>query len=648
MRIIKDEVPQGVKYISDWKEYDLPKGHCIVDKGVTGCGYTELCLVNDKPVILCSPRKLLLENKLAQHEKDTNIMYLKNEIKEFSDVQKFKESVKNHISYCRITLHKSPKFLITYDSTHYIIEALQEIGALELFHFVIDEFQSIFLDSYYKADVEFDFVDYLQVCPNVLYLSATPMLEKYLDKVDEFKDLPFYKLDWSKTGVVENIIIQRKFASSLFKECKKIIEKYLKGDFPIAVVDGNVIFSKEAVFYFNSIADIIKVVKKLELTPDQVNIICADSPDNKAKLSKMSREMGHKNPKFVIGKVPLITEPNKMFTFCTKTAYIGADFYSTCASSFVFADPNIDSLALDISLDLPQIVGRQRLRENPFKNNIVIFYKTIRGEEIIPREAFDKKQEERKEKTNRKLDVYYNDFSDNVYKQQDFVLDAVDLIKFRNYSEDFISISRKTGLPVYNNFIELANERAWEVSQKDYQDIITVTKTLDSISDDVTEFKDDIEKIVDSFLNNQFYKTGIFREKMKLFCEFMDKHRGNLEILNLVYLKIKDSRYKDYYNYYGTDGCRAVRYEEKPLKEGILNLSKEDKLLIAIHNNFKVGDRFTNKYIKLTLKNIYKSLGLTLSPKATDLEKYFKLIRTRITLEDKVIENGLKLEEKEQ
>lgn len=645
MKIIKDEVPQGVKYISDWKEYNLPKGHCIVDKGVTGCGYTELCLVNDKPVILCSPRKLLLENKLAQHEKDTNIVYLKNEIKEFSDVQKFKESVKNHISYCRITLHKSPKFLITYDSTHYIIEALQEIGALELFHFVIDEFQSIFLDSYYKADVEFDFVDYLQVCPNVLYLSATPMLEKYLDKVDEFKDLPFYKLDWSKTGVVENIIIQRKFASSLFKECKKIIEKYLKGDFPIAVVDGNVIFSKEAVFYFNSIADIIKVVKKLELTPDQVNIICADSPDNKAKLSKMSREMGHKNPKFVIGKVPLITEPNKMFTFCTKTAYIGADFYSTCASSFVFADPNIDSLALDISLDLPQIVGRQRLKENPFKNNIVIFYKTIRGEEIIPREAFDKKQEERKASTNRLLNLYTK--ADDVCTQQDYVLKLKESISVSQYARDFVSISRKTGEPVYNNFIELANERAWEVSQKDYQDIITVTKTLDSISDNVTEFKDDVEKIVDFFLDNQFYKTGVFREKMKLFCEFMDKHKENQEISNLLYLKIKDPRYKDYYSYYGTSGCRAVRYDEKPLKEGLLNLSKEDKLLIAIHNNFRLGDRFTKKYIKTTLTNIYKSLNITITPKATDLEKYFKLVKIKVTMEDKTRENGFKLEEKE-
>lgn len=161
------------------------------------------------------------------------------------------------------------------------------------------------------------------------------------------------------------------------------------------------------------------------------------------------------------------------------------------------------------------------------------------------------------------------------------------------------------------------------------------------------DYSEKANKIVNEFLDSQFYKTKVFRDRMKVFCEFMDKYKENSEIVNLLFSEIKDPRYREYYNYYGTSGCRAVRYEEKPLKEGILNLSKEDKLLIAIHNNFKVGDRFTNKYIKLTLKNIYKSLGLTLSPKATDLEKYFKLIRTRITLEDKVIENGIKLEEKE-
>ena len=92
------EVPLNIKFISDWKEYRLPEGHCIVDKGVTGCGYTEYCLVNDTPVVLCSPRKLLLENKLEQHPEDNNILYLKNDIKDYDDVKKFKEKIK----YCLI------------------------------------------------------------------------------------------------------------------------------------------------------------------------------------------------------------------------------------------------------------------------------------------------------------------------------------------------------------------------------------------------------------------------------------------------------------------------------------------------------------------------------------------------------------------
>ena len=96
-----------------------------------------------------------------------------------------------------------------------------------------------------------------------------------------------------------------------------------------------------------------------------------------------------------------------MFTFCTKTAYIGSDFYSDCASSYVFADPNIKSLALDISLDLPQIVGRQRNRENPFKNNIVIFYRTVRKTEMESYDLFLEKQNQRKEETKKLLDFYF-------------------------------------------------------------------------------------------------------------------------------------------------------------------------------------------------------------------------------------------------
>lgn len=64
-----------------------------------------------------------------------------------------------------------------------------------------------------------------------------------------------------------------------------------------------------------------------------------------------------------------------MFTLCTRTVYLGADFYSTCARSFIFSDANIDCLSVDISLDLPQILGRQRLDCNPWKNCAELYYK---------------------------------------------------------------------------------------------------------------------------------------------------------------------------------------------------------------------------------------------------------------------------------
>ena len=630
MNKIIQKVPSGrdIKYISEWSEYKIPQGHVIVDKGVTGCGYTEYTLTNNLPTVLCSPRKLLLENKSEQHQNDLNILYLKNEITDIKSIHELKNKIRNHIFLCDEE-NLPIKFLVTYDSSHYVIDILKELNLLQEFYFIIDEFQSIFLDSFFKSEVEFDFVEYLQDCTNVLYLSATPMLDKYLEKVDAFKNLPFYEIDWSETGVVENILIQRKFSTALTTDCIKIIKQYLSGKFPSTFTsDNKIVFSTEAVFYFNSISDIIRVINKTNLSPSQVNIICADDGNNQDKLKKI----GH-----IIGKIPLKGETNKMFTFCTKTAYIGSDFYSDCASSYVFADPNIKSLALDISLDLPQIVGRQRNRENPFKNNIVIFYRTIRKTEIEDRETFDKTQDERRKETQKLLDGFSKLSLD---EQKAYTQKLKNDIKTSKYERDFISISKKTGEPVYNSFIDIANERSWEVSQKDYQDKISVTKSLESLTSNISEYQSDLEKEVQDFLDNKFYKTGLFHEKMRMYCEFMDKHKGNKEVSDMIYYKIKNSDFRKYYNFYGSSGCKAKEYIKKNLELGMVDMSKESELFSAIHNKFKVGDRFVNKDIKQILQDIYRDLGITSKAKATDLGKYFKLTRTCITLPDKTVKEG--------
>ena len=207
---------------------------------------------------------------------------------------------------------------------------------------------------------------------------------------------------------------------------------------------------------------------------------------------------------------------------------MGVDFHSDCASSYVFADPNVECLAMDISLDLPQIIGRQRNKNNPFKNNIVLFYKTKRAGELnLNEETFREHQENKRRDTYSLLKGFSRLTED---QKKIYVRKLISDIELSNYSHDFISISEKTGEPIYNTLIEIADERAWDVSQKDYQDTLSVTRAimgLENLKISVEKYKDEEELILKDFLDNHFYTTGNFEIKMKLYCEFMDKYKDN-------------------------------------------------------------------------------------------------------------------------
>ena len=151
------------------------------------------------------------------------------------------------------------------------------------------------------------------------------------------------------------------------------------------------------------------------------------------------------------------------------------------------------------------------------------------------------------------------------------------------------------------------------------------------LTSNISEYQSDLEKEVQDFLDNKFYKTGIFREKMKMYCEFMDLHQGSKEVSDIIYFKIKNPKYKDYYNFYGTKGCRSVSYKEDKLKIGMINVYKDDELFSVVHKKFQVNSRYTLKEIKIVLQDIYRDLGITSKAKATDLGKYFNLSSVSIT-----------------
>ena len=657
-------VPEKIRYMSEWEGYSIFNFPHILNKQIPGCGFTEYCITNNEDVILCSPRKILLQNKYDQHKDEVFLVvneydsdpgtdkdltkfsrnYANEVLKEevvvseddkndfFNDLT-FK--ISTYIKACRLN-NKPVKILVTYDSFRIVKDILIHQGELWKYRVIIDEFQSIFTDSKFKSDTELQFVSAVHGIQKVCYVSATPMIDKYLDMLEEFKDLPYYELDWETLdpGRINKPKLTVKGLVSVYTEAGPIIKSYLEGNFDhrfVQLENGDVkrVESKEAVFYVNSVNNITSIIKRAKLGPDQVNILVANTQDNANKIKK---RLG---AKYKIGTVPLRDEPRKMFTFCTRTVYLGADFYSDNAKSYVISDANIDTLAVDITLDLPQILGRQRLRENPWRNEAVLYYKTLsQGKEVTP-ETFENKLKKKTEDTESLLSVF-----DKGNSKEQAALSVKYQVgaKATNYKTDFVAVNRVKVdgdtklIPVFNNLVMVAEMRAYEIQQVDYANRFTVFNELGNIS--TVEDKGVLE---DFFKEYEQVKGR--EKKLQFICDYYFAGNSIRNIIDLV----TEKRFKEYLTILGPEKCKSVWYKTSELDKKLNIISfEDDKIFEEIDKEFNVGESYTNVYIKEKLGEIYKRIGYKASPKANDLSNYFETKKCLIQEGSKRV-NGLKL-----
>ena len=682
-------VPKGIKYISDWKDFKYPGGHVVMDKTICGCGFTEYCLTSPIPTIVASPRKLLLENKFDQHLKAGDpVYYFKNEserglLYDQRDVKMaIKESMKkitggvtvsntdfilglkrdliNYLSRPSFNKSGCHKIIVTYDSLHYVLEVLKEVGRLNEFNLVIDEFQSLFTDASFKADVEFDVVNTINSfnLKNVMYLSATPLMERYISVVPEFNQLPFYKMIWPE-DMVEKINIKRVSTQSIIATVSKLINEYRNGVFPemnvpIDKFNCTKVISKEIVFYVNSVSAICSIIKKVKLHPDEVNIICAKDAINAAKLEELTKEAikegwldKKKDPKFICGKIPPKGATNKMFTFCTRTAYLGADFYSTCAKTVVCTSINIKTLNLDVALDLPQIAGRQRDETNPFKNEIIyVSQKPVNKDYVVNIENFITNEKRRLRKTALMLKSYNENFSNGILEDSDAIASIVCDAKVGDGLSTYLSVKWSSKKQVdglltaesvkINNFLRVSVMRSYEISQPEYQEQVLVKRQYDIPDNMVVESINEVningkqeEETATFLLCYSAYKT--FEEKLKFLCEAL---RNNKISLDEVKTRIDPIHY-NVIILYGIDKCRAVGYKRCNVENLLNNFMNKTPLSEEIYKTFEPGKRYTVKYIKETLGNIYIKVGVKMSAKATVLKDYFEVKEVLVTVDGK-------------
>lgn len=618
------EVPLHVNFINQWNEFRnlLPKGQIVLNKVFPGCGMTTYFLESVEPIILASPRKKLLENKTEKmHKECKSYFYYQASTKkragerQTENEKTFKE-LSEYITNSYI-YNYTPKILVTYDSLPSLYKKLLSIGFSATL--VVDEFHVAFIDYDMKRDVIERFFSVTRIIPNVIYLSATPIMEQYLEQMEVFKDLPYVELSWHPSKIKKPQWTYKNMKSTI-DAASSVIQRYKTYKrFDTITYNGISYESVEAVFFINDVRNIAQIIKRNGLSPQEVNIIIAEGPENKATITKV---LGNE---FTFGRIPLEGESHKTYTFCSKTAFFGCDFCSTNASTYVFADANLKNMCNDIALDLPQIAGRQRLEGiNLFKDRITIFVKYCCASDIEDYENHKARQADGEKLSEQVCEEWA--------RLSQIALASINVnTSMCPYGVIYQDPSRNDEWVVKKSVnAMIAEDRAWELRNCIYKDRQTFSFLMKDNGFDIVE-DDPLPYELSNFYRD-FMQSRNFSDQLKMFCDFFDCHP---EFIGLVDKLMNIApEFKNYYFTFGSAYLAQKAYKQSRIKPEYDAFVQQKVLRDTIMMYFDVSQKYTKRVTKTKLQLIYNSIGLQNKiSKATDILNYFEVKDCTITVD---------------
>jgi hypothetical protein len=280
-------------------------------------------------------------------------------------------------------------------------------------------------------------------------------------------------------------------------------------------------------------------------------------------------------------------------------------------------------LSVDISLDLEQILGRQRREDNMWKNCATMFVKTTRIGLKTTWKEFKARLDEKEKRTNNLLSSYVGTRNE---AKHDLAEAYLKLAAVFHYKDNYVAVNRHAGkdlVPVFNKLMQVSEYRAFEVQQTDYADRFTVISTVQG-KDFVGNITKDIKGLAEKFIGIKNTES-----RLKFIVTLENEELGLTQDEIDLFFSYIPNNYRDYYDFLGVEGIRAHRYNEAEIKREITKLSgnsqKEDQVSEEIYRLFKVGSRYVKADIKATLKNLYERLGYQKTAKASDLQEYFEV-----------------------
>lgn len=594
-------IEKEYKYLGEKPGFELPHG--IFNKVVTGCGATTVALEDNNPTILICPRLALLENKTAKYNRKVTRVYWV-QLEDFKDTTSLNKYIKET---------QVPKLLITFDSFKKLKKLLGD--TIYKYRIVVDEFHKLLQDASFKAEVSQKLVEDLEDLPYVTFLSATPIVNDYLKYIPYLNSLPYTEAVYED---LEYVKIQPIVTNNPLLLVKKLLIHYkLNKKFILTDNNNKTVESNHIFVFINNVYSITKLIKDLNLQPEEVNILIS-----KSSRTTLRKRLG---TSYDIGNIPLEGEEVKPITFCTSAAFDGVDFYCEDSISIAVSQANVGSTLLDVITDLPQIAGRQRLTSNRFYNKIFFIYSEILDlNKILSLEEIDNIIKNKYIRTKSRINSIYMLPKPVQYEE---ILSLKKQLE-QEADEYYITITN-TNEVIINDFIALA-ERDSLLRARDY--LTNGIKAKISQRNNISINEDifiNTAKSIDIAFNSSSVANALSKS------------------INETHFKSLIEYMKPYYNKESLQMFEAIGYEKsKALGYNVTRIKEEysskeintEELVTLLETLFKTNNGFlSNQIIKKVINSWYSQ---------SNINKKFTATKILELLPNKVKKSGMRIEDK--
>ena len=589
MRTTTINVPKGTDYLFDVMK-ELPS-NCLFNKGLTGCGGTTIALTNNKPTVVCVPFVPLVENKALQSNQNTALYpYEVFPVHGKVTTKKLSEYL------LRATV---PKIIVTYDS---LTKVMDSINPSE-YYLLVDEYHTLFTNYTLRKKAVLMVLNNYKKFKSFTFMTATPVGNEFNEEytLEELKDVDVVKAIWE--DVIQITVNPIKNKNGVKKTIAHLITEILAGN-----CEGNYYF------FVNSVKFINQMISHGKLTNDNCRVVYSEYNDTPCSIKR--------------GRAS--DEPKKI-NFITSCGFEGSDFYDENGKIIIVSDPYNKYTLVDISTQFIQICGR--IRDSKYKENVCHVFSNTRYSGDLSFSEFKKMMKVDIRNEQSEVEDLYN------MKNKNLIIKCAKNLRlqFFQIDEETQTITQDFNAPkidLYNYRLSKSVYRTNRKLNEQYEknNILVKNWVLDSANpellpmDDVTNFESTVKELkILSELNTCLIGTYKYNSFFAAACKQHDFMNDALELL-------------------GFKGIEQLKYKITDIKRKIVVLSpkvSEASDLVAIskmlqlNKSFSLGSIQTLQFVKDSLNQCYKDLGINKKATASDITTYYHVNNKTKTMEGK-------------